>query len=145
MERVREIFLHTCVRRRLKKNYSEKSRSGVFLGFMGDQLRAHLKSLSTIECSVMYGGVSGGVLNRASMMPGHASPSGKKNWSWFFFFGFPWPRSISHADKLYFLFLQMEWDMIVVTVFLSILNQMEFHLVQKIERKTVSTIISHSM
>ena len=32
---------------------------------------------------------------------------------------------------------QMEWDMIVVTVFLSILNQMELHLVQKIERKTV--------
>ena len=35
--------------------------------------------------------------------------------------------------------------MIVVTVFFSILNQMEFHLVQKIERKTVTTMISHSI
>ena len=32
--------------------------------------------------------------------------------------------------KLYFLFFQIEWDMIVVTVFLPILNQMEFHLVE---------------
>ena len=39
---------------------------------------------------------------------------------------------------------QIEWDMIVVTVFLLILNQMEFHLVQN-RRKTVTTIISHSM
>ena len=38
----------------------------------------------------------------------------------------------------------MEWNMIVVTVFLSILNQMEFHMVQKIESKTVNTIISPS-
>ena len=35
--------------------------------------------------------------------------------------------------------------MIVETAFLSILNQMEFNAVQKIERKTVSTIISHSI
>ena len=35
--------------------------------------------------------------------------------------------------------------MIVVTVFLSILNLMDFHLVQKVERKTVTTIISHSI
>ena len=40
---------------------------------------------------------------------------------------------------------QIEWYMIVVIVFLTILNQMEFHLVQKIESKTVTTIISHSM
>ena len=39
----------------------------------------------------------------------------------------------------------IELDMIVVTVFLSILNQMKFHLVHKIERKTVTTIISHSI
>ena len=33
-----------------------------------------------------------------------------------------------------------------LTVFhLDFLNQMEFHLVHKIERKTVTTIISHSM
>ena len=29
----------------------------------------------------------------------------------------------------------IEWDMIVVTVFISILNQMEIHFVQKIEKK----------
>ena len=38
----------------------------------------------------------------------------------------------------------IEWDMIMVTDFLSILNQMVFHLVQN-QRKTVTTIISHSM
>ena len=40
---------------------------------------------------------------------------------------------------------QIEWDMILVTVFISSLNQMEFHLVQKIERITVTTIISYSV
>ena len=35
--------------------------------------------------------------------------------------------------------------MIAVTVFLSILNQMDFHLFQKIEKKTLTRIISHSM
>ena len=35
--------------------------------------------------------------------------------------------------------------MILVSVFLSMLNHMEIHLVQKIERKTVTTITSHSM
>ena len=40
---------------------------------------------------------------------------------------------------------QIAWNMIVETVFLSIMNQMEFHLVQKIERKTVPTIISRSI
>ena len=49
-----------------------------------------------------------------------------------------WENYISNS-------LQIEWDMIVVTVILSILNQIEFHLVQKIERKTVTTIISHSI
>ena len=32
--------------------------------------------------------------------------------------------------KLYFISIHIEWDMIVVTVFLLILNQMEFHLVE---------------
>ena len=31
--------------------------------------------------------------------------------------------------------------MFVVTIFLSILNQIEFHLIQKLERKTITTII----
>ena len=33
-------------------------------------------------------------------------------------------------EKLYFHSFQIKWDMIVVTAFLSILNQMEIHLVQ---------------
>ena len=32
--------------------------------------------------------------------------------------------------KLYFVSFHIEWDMIEVTVFLSILNQIEYHLVQ---------------
>ena len=52
----------------------------------------------------------------------------------------------AYTEKNYIsISFQIEWDMIVVTVFLSILNQIEFHLVQKIERKTVTTTISHSM
>ena len=39
------------------------------------------------------------------------------------------------ANKYVSISFHSEWDMIVVTVFLLILNQMEFHLVQKIERK----------
>ena len=35
-----------------------------------------------------------------------------------------------HWEKLYSISFHIKWDMIVVTVFLSILNQMEFHLVQ---------------
>ena len=34
-------------------------------------------------------------------------------------------------ENYIFFSFQIEWDMIVVTVFLSILSQMEFHLVQK--------------
>ena len=35
-----------------------------------------------------------------------------------------------HWENSYYISFQIEWDMIVVTVFLSILNQMEFYLVQ---------------
>ena len=59
-----------------------------------------------------------------------------RNGSWFF---------LSHRENYFPISFHIEWDMIVMTVFLSILNQIEFHLVQKIERKTVTTIISHSM
>ena len=38
-----------------------------------------------------------------------------------------------HWENYISIFFQIEWDMIVVTVFLSILNQMEFHLVQKLK------------
>ena len=38
----------------------------------------------------------------------------------------------------------IEWDMILVTIFLSILNQMD-SIWFKIENKTVTTIISHSL
>ena len=43
-----------------------------------------------------------------------------------------------HWEYYISISFHIEWDMIVVTVFLSILNQMEVHLVQKIERKTVT-------
>ena len=49
-----------------------------------------------------------------------------------------------HQENYISIAFYIEWDMIVVTVFLSILNQMEIHLVQN-GRKTVTTIISHSM
>ena len=39
--------------------------------------------------------------------------------------------STLRTEKTSFIFsFQIEWDMIVVTVFLSILNKMEFHMVQ---------------
>ena len=50
-----------------------------------------------------------------------------------------------HWENYISISFHIEWDMIEGTVFLSILNQMEFHLVQKIERETVPTIISHSI
>ena len=54
-------------------------------------------------------------------------------------------RFCIHWENYISISFHIEWDMIVVTVFLSILNQMEFHLVQKIERKMVTTIISNSI
>ena len=50
-----------------------------------------------------------------------------------------------HRENYISISFQIELDMIVVTVLLSILSQMEFNLVQKIERKTVTTIISNSI
>ena len=50
-----------------------------------------------------------------------------------------------HWENYISISFQIEWGMVVVTVFLSILNQIEFHLVKKIERKTVTTTISHSI
>jgi len=41
-----------------------------------------------------------------------------------------WDEYLVHGENSYSIFFQIEWDMIVVTVFLSILNQMEFNLVQ---------------
>ena len=37
---------------------------------------------------------------------------------------------ITHWQNYYSIYFQIEWDMIVVTVYLSFLNQMDFHLVQ---------------
>ena len=51
----------------------------------------------------------------------------------------------SHWENYISTSFHTEWDLIVETVFLSILNQMEIHFVQKIEKKTVTTIIYHSM
>ena len=49
-----------------------------------------------------------------------------------------------HTENYTSISFQIEWDTIVGTVFLLIfyfLNQMEFYSVQKIERKTVTTIL----
>ena len=56
------------------------------------------------------------------------------------------PKCRSTLRKLCFLFLShlMGYDRGDNFPF-DFLNQMEFHLVQKIEKKTVTTIISHSM
>ena len=35
-----------------------------------------------------------------------------------------------HCENYVFISFQIEWDMIVMTVFLSVMNQMGFHLVQ---------------
>ena len=43
--------------------------------------------------------------------------------------------ALLHWKNFISISFHIEWDMIVVTVFFSILNQMEFHLVQKIEEK----------
>ena len=37
---------------------------------------------------------------------------------------------LMHWENMYSISFQIEWDMVVVTAFFSILNQMEFHLVQ---------------
>ena len=44
-------------------------------------------------------------------------------------------KSSACWENSYSISFQIEWDMIVVTVFLSILNQMDFHLVQKSKGK----------
>ena len=44
------------------------------------------------------------------------------------------------SNELYNLYFQIEWNLIVETVFLSNLNRMEFHLV-KIEEEAVTTMI----
>ena len=49
-----------------------------------------------------------------------------------------------HWENYIYISFHIQWDMIVETVFFSILNQMEINLVQ-IERETVTTIISHWM
>ena len=40
------------------------------------------------------------------------------------------PQRVHYTGKLISISFQIEWDMIVVTVFISILNQIKFHLVQ---------------
>ena len=40
------------------------------------------------------------------------------------------PVDSQHWENFFSISFQIEWDMFVVTVFLSILHQMEFHLVQ---------------
>ena len=49
-----------------------------------------------------------------------------------------------YTDTTRIPFLLIEWDMIVVTVFLSILNQIVLNLVQN-QRESVTMIISHSI
>ena len=53
-------------------------------------------------------------------------------------------RNFTAMRKLYLIFLSQWIDMLVGTVFLSILSQMEFHLVQN-QKKNVPTIISQSI
>ena len=50
-----------------------------------------------------------------------------------------------HWENYISISFHIEWYMIVVTVFLSTLNQMELHFCSKSKGKTVTTIISHSM
>ena len=59
---------------------------------------------------------------------------------------YPWQLLLHESgiglDWGIYISFQIEWDMIVVTVFLPILNQRN-SILFKIERKTVTTIISH--
>ena len=50
-----------------------------------------------------------------------------------------------HWKNFISISFHIEWDMIVMTVFLPILNQMEFHSVQNRKENSVITIISHWM
>ena len=74
----------------------------------------------------MYGW-SQGVLNWAPMMPTDASLSNSyKSDRW----RFSCPAVFLHWENYVSISFNIEWDMIVVTVYLSILNQMELRLVQ---------------
>ena len=55
-------------------------------------------------------------------------------------------RKFLHSFQRKVLYsIQIEWVMIVVPIYLSILKEIDFDSIKKIERKTVTTIISHSM
>ena len=58
------------------------------------------------------------------------------------FWGFSLALARAAKEKYTSNSFQIEWDMIVVIVFISILAQIEFHLVQN-QKKTVTTIKSH--
>ena len=53
--------------------------------------------------------------------------------------------SVLQWENWYSISFQVEWDMILVTVFLSILWTKWISIWLKVEKKTVTTIISHSM
>ena len=78
---------------------------------------ASLPTLKNTEKTGMYGGFQG-ALNWVSLMPRDASLSDSN-------------KSVGGGLLNYIsISFQIEWDMIVVTGFLSIFNQMDFHLVQ---------------
>ena len=94
--------------------------------FGTDQVRFDLIVRCQYDSAVMYGGFRG-ALNWVPLMPRDASLSDSyKSDRWRFSclaVFLHWEKHISNS-------FHIEWDMIKVTVFLSILNQMEFHLVQ---------------
>ena len=87
------------------------------LGIMGTQLRADLKLLSTILPWFRRGPWIGSPLILRSSSLSDSSCSREC-------------IICMHWENYISISFHIEWDMIVVTVFLSILNQMEFYLVQ---------------
>ena len=80
-----------------------------------DPNHATMKPLGEYHNRVVYRGVKGGALNYSPIM--------LKCVSHCKFLPVHWENYISIS-------FQIEWDMVVVTVFFSIFNQMEFHVVQ---------------
>ena len=93
---------------------------------------APLSPINASRCAVMFSTVmfGGMAFNWASIMPRDASHSDNCTSDHRSFQAYHTPMHNLYIEKTVFISFHIEWDMIVVTVFLSILNQIEFHLVQ---------------
>ena len=108
-----------------RKNYLRCPRDWHLPRHNGSPIKGPSKPLNTIV--LYWSGVFMGARNWVPMMPIDAS-SLSDNYSLFFFQSRLY--MIIHWKNYTSISVHIEWDMIVVTVILSILNRMEFHSVQ---------------